>query len=187
MHRRQVSTTSRALSLFVAACVLAACWRPRLESPLPASARPFDPPTVFGEWWAMTAECSGSSAPMASVQFYVVPGVSLFWREGSVVNGFWSRTGNRIVLAEGAVSDGEVVRHEMLHALTNDGRHTRQAFLERCAGVVACLTPCVEAAGGASSSPGAIDVPTRRDTIELPEAPGSKGAEFRTSPNSMRR
>ena len=112
----------------------------------------------------MTAQCSGSSAPRASVQWYVVPGVWVFWREGSVVNGFWSRSGNRIVLAEGAVDDGFVVRHEMLHALTVDGRHTRQAFLERCGGVVACLSPCMEAANAGSSQSGAIDVP-RRDTI----------------------
>jgi hypothetical protein len=101
---------------------------------------------------------------MSSVQWYVVPGVAVFWREGSIVNGFWSRSGNRIVLAEGAVDDGFVVRHEMLHALTNDGRHTRQAFLERCAGLVACLSPCVDAANAGASPSGAIDVP-RRDTI----------------------
>jgi hypothetical protein len=164
MVRPQVTSTSRALFPFLVAGALASCFRPSLESPLPASARRLTPPAIFGEWWAMTTECSGSSAPMSSVQFYVVPGVSLFWREGSVVNGFWTRTGNRIVLAEGAIDDGSVVRHEMLHALTNDGRHTRQAFLERCGGVVACLSPCVEAAGGASSRAGAIDVPSRRDT-----------------------
>lgn len=112
---------------------------------------------------------------MSSVQFYVIPGVSLFWRQGSVINGFWMREGNRIVLAEGAIDDGGVVRHEMLHALTNDGRHTRQAFLERCAGVVTCLTPCVEAANAGSSQSGAIDVPVGRDTVERQKAPRSKG------------
>ena len=165
MVRRQDISTSRALLLFFAACVLAACWRPRLESPLPASAQRLTPPAVFETWWAMTSQCSGSSAPMSSVQWYVVPGVSVFWREGSVVNGFWSRNGNRIVLSEGAVDEGSVVRHEMLHALTNDGRHTRQAFLERCAGVVACMSPCVEAANAGSSQSGAVDVPVRRDTV----------------------
>ena len=165
MVRRQVIRTSRALFLFFAVCMLAACWRQRLETALPSSAQRLTPPAVFEQWWTMTAQCSGSSAPLSSVQFYVVPGVSLFWRSGSVINGFWSRAGNRIVLAEGAIEDGGVVRHEMLHALTNDGRHTRQAFLERCAGVVTCLTPCIEAANaGASQAGGALDVPARRDT-----------------------
>ena len=93
----------------------------------------------------MTAECSGKASSLSTVQWFVVPGVSLFWRDGSVVNGYWSREGNAIVLAEGAVEDGAVVRHEMLHALQDDGRHTR-SFVERCAGVVGCMSACVQAA-----------------------------------------
>jgi hypothetical protein len=65
----------------------------------------------------------------------------------------------------------------MLHALEVDGRHTRRAFIERCGGVVSCMSACIEAAsrspqGGASlprvaASVMAIDVAV--DPIE----PGS--------------
>ena len=94
----------------------------------------------------MTSECSGKTRAFSEMRWFVVPGVSLFWRDGSVVNGFWSREGNKIVLAEGAIDDGEVVRHEMLHALENEGRHTRGAFIERCGGVVSCMSACIDAA-----------------------------------------
>ncbi len=146
MDRRLARSTRRTLILAFAACSVGACHRLRVESPLPATAHRFVAPAIYEKWWAITAECSGTAGSLASVQWFVVPGVSLFWREGSVVNGFWSRNGNRIVLAEGALDDGAVVRHEMLHALEVDGRHTRRAFIERCGGVVSCMTACVEAA-----------------------------------------
>jgi len=145
MVRRLAFRTTRALLLFLAVGALAACFRPRVESSLPTGAQRFSAPPVYGKWWAMTAECSGATSSLSTVQWFVVPGVSLFWRDGSVVNGYWSREGNAIVLAEGALEDGTVVRHEMLHALQDDGRHTR-TFIERCAGVVGCMSACVEAA-----------------------------------------
>lgn len=147
MDRRLVRNTRRTLLLAFAAFSVGACQRLRVESRLPDTAHRFVAPSIYEKWWAMTAECSGTTGSLASVQWFVVPGVSLFWRDGSVVNGFWSRDENKIVLAEGAIDDGAVVRHEMLHALTVEGRHTRRAFIERCGGVVSCQTACIEAAG----------------------------------------
>ena len=149
MVRRLALGTTRALLVVLAVGALAACFRPRVESSLPTGARRFSAPPVYGKWWAMTSECSGATGSMSTVQWFVVPGVSLFWRDGNVVNGYWSREGNAIVLAEGAVEDGAVVRHEMLHALQDEGRHTR-TFMERCAGIVGCMSACVQAARGSA-------------------------------------
>ena len=96
----------------------------------------------------MTAECSGSRQSIESVEWFVVPGVTVFWYQGNLTSGFWSGAGNRIVLAEGAVDDGAVVRHEMLHALQPAAGHSR-AFVRQCGGLVICLSACREAAGRA--------------------------------------
>jgi hypothetical protein len=145
MVRRLARNTRRALLPFLAVGALAACHHARIEAALPTGAQRFTAPLVYEKWWAMTAGCSGSTGSISSVQWFVVPGVSLFWRDGSIVNGYWLRDGNKIVLAEGAMEDGAVVRHEMLHAQQSEGRHTR-AFIEQCGGIVGCLTACVEAA-----------------------------------------
>ena len=146
MHPRQSSSIRLAFFLSVIACSAVACHRPRVD-PLPGTAQPFTAPPVFARWWAMTAECSGASTAMTDVKWFVVPGVSLFWRAGSVINGYWSREDNAIVLAQGAIDDGAVVRHEMLHAMQREGRHLRRDFVEHCGGVVSCLSVCLEAAG----------------------------------------
>jgi hypothetical protein len=43
--------------------------------------------------------------------------------------------------------DGGLVRHEMLHALRSELGHPRDMFLERCGGLVVCLTSCVRDGG----------------------------------------
>jgi hypothetical protein len=176
MDRRLALGTKRVLLLFFVAGFVAACHTTRLESSLPAGAHAFTAPPIYERWWAMTSECSGTSTAMADVKFFVVPGASLFWLEGNVVNGYWSREGNRIVLAEGAIDDGAVVRHEMLHAQQRDGRHTR-SFVERCGGIVGCMSACLEAAGR-GASPGASLPRVAPNALELdvgvdPQEPGS--------------
>jgi hypothetical protein len=86
---------------------------------------------------------------VAAVEWFVVPGVSEFEHEGRLVSGYWSRVSNRVVLAEKAMMDGALVRHEMLHALEHDIGHSRRAFLQRCGGVVVCITSCLRESGSA--------------------------------------
>jgi hypothetical protein len=177
MVRRLAPGTTRALLLAFAAIFAGACQRLRVESPLPATAHRFVAPAVYQQWWALTSECSGASGSLESVQWFVVPGVSLFWRDGSVVNGFWSRDGNKIVLAEGAIDDGEVVRHEMLHALQVDGRHTRRAFIERCGGVVSCMSACIDVASRSPQGGASLPrVPASSMVIDVAVDPGDPGS-----------
>jgi hypothetical protein len=73
--------------------------------------------------------------------------VAQFEHRGAMVSGYWSRAGNHVVLAEIAMLDGALVRHEMLHALLGHGEHSRDAFLERCGGTVVCLAGCLRDVG----------------------------------------
>src|SRR5687767_13898568 len=57
-----------------AAVGLAAC-SSLVDPDLPVNARQFTPPPVYARWWAMTQACSGLSGDLASVSWYVVPGV----------------------------------------------------------------------------------------------------------------
>lgn len=107
----------------------------------------FAPPAVYDLWWSMARECSGRRGSLAGVGWYVVPGTRSIAVNGKSYKGYWYASGNRVVLAEAAVLDGPLVRHEMLHALTGRGGHERGDFLERCGGVVSCEGECLEEAG----------------------------------------
>ena len=137
-----------------------------LDPPLPAGTIRFTLPTVYSAWWSLTAECSGRSGSVSDVEWFVVPGVSEFPHEGRSVSGYWSRVSNRVVLAEKALMDGALVRHEMLHALERNVHHSREAFLRRCGGVVVCITNCLREAGTAPAPrPGLARVPP--DAMEI--------------------
>jgi hypothetical protein len=110
-------------------------------------AQRFEPPPVYHLWWDMVTACSGSRASLSGVQWYVVPGASTVEVRGDRFAGYWSSAGNAIVLAEAAMFDGSLVRHEMLHSITSDAAHPRGAFLGRCGGVVVCDHRCVSEAG----------------------------------------
>ncbi|HWP72809.1 MAG TPA: hypothetical protein VNM36_17000 [Gemmatimonadaceae bacterium] len=149
MRQRLARITRSTLVLFTLVVGVAGCHRAFVAPRLPSTARRFAAPSIYRKWWAMTAECSRSpQQSMESVEWFVVPGVSVFWYQGNLTSGFWSGAGNRIVLAEGALDDGAVVRHEMLHALQPIAGHSR-AFVGQCGGLVICLSACREAAGKA--------------------------------------
>jgi hypothetical protein len=140
-------------SLLVASCT-------RLTAPpLPSGAVAFIAPQVYTTWWKITEACSGIHAEMSTISWYVVPntGVLPF---GSLpdVQGYWSSSGNRIVLAGNYARDGGTVRHEMLHALLRNGRHVRSQFLGACGGIVDCGQGCIADAGPAYVDPDAARV-----------------------------
>lgn len=133
---------------------------------------------------------------MSEISWYDVPGSETVEYPGDEVSGYWSAASNRIVLAGNVKLAGDVVRHEMLHALLRNVRgHPRQYFLERCGGVVSCASSCVTDAGPAPN----IDATTERVTSDvlklfvsvLPSSPSSSvdGGVFTvivtaTNPNS---
>ncbi len=103
----------------------------------------FLPPAAYQLWWEITVQCSGRRAPLSRVRWYVVPGARTVAFDGEQYAGYWSSAGNSIVLAEAAMFDGPLVRHEMLHSLIQAGTHHREEFLERCGGVVLCDERCI--------------------------------------------
>lgn len=123
------------------------------EPKLPAGAVPFDPPGQYRIWWEIVQECSGRTGDIQAVSWYRVPGTNML-PQGSNVTGVWFRKGNAIVLADGSVMTGEVVRHEMLHALLQGGGHPREAFQTGCGGIVSCGADCQADGGGAIPLPG---------------------------------
>jgi hypothetical protein len=134
--------------LFLALPLLEAC---DLTGPaLPAGAEHFVPPAAYQQWWQLTEECSGSSGSFADVRWYRVPGVDVIpLGDGTSVNARWDASGNRIILAGDTEFAGDLVRHEMLHALLRSGGHPRNAFIARCGGVVVCAQECIADAGPA--------------------------------------
>ena len=115
-------------------------------------AEQFTPAAVYREWWALTEACSGLQGDFTRITWFRVPGAESIPRDdGTLVNGYWEGVSNRIVLAGNSERFGDLVRHEMLHALLQSGRHARDAFIGRCGGTVACDDTCIKDAGPPAS------------------------------------
>jgi hypothetical protein len=121
--------------------------------PFPAQATPMVPPEMYRAWWTLTEECSGSRGDFAAIRWYVIPGETFFPGHPGV-NAVYYSGSRRTVVTERAMYDGQVIRHEMLHALTGleHGRHPRQQFRVNCAGIVACDDDCVSDGGAAPAA-----------------------------------
>jgi hypothetical protein len=171
MRTRHSAIALPLLPLALAACESATAPR------LPAGAVRFTPPSIYRQWWALTEQCSGRQGDYDAISWYVVPDAnSLPGTKG--LNGIWYGD-NRIVLAGAydGISAGDLVRHEMLHALVREGGHPRDMFVRRCGGVVVCIGECLSDAGPpAPPDPAARVMPasTLEVTVDVaPEAPGS--------------
>ena len=124
---------------------------------LPVGAVQLVPPAPYAMWWQLTEQCSGLEASFTSVRWYVVPGAAEIVVDGRSYQGYWWPNGNRIVLAEHAALNGPLVRHEMLHAITGRGDHSRNQYMSRCGGIVSCSGEC-ETEVGPRPEPG-VDAP----------------------------
>jgi hypothetical protein len=148
-------------------------------SPVPAGAMAFTPPPEYRLWWLMTETCSGRQGNLGDVSFYVVPGVDrVTTASGEVVQSYWQTRSHRIILSESVQLNGQVVRHEMLHALLGDvPGHPRDEFLYRCGGIVNCPAVCLDRATTDPPDPNSYTV-LPPDSLEVratltPTAPSS--------------
>ncbi len=55
--------------------ILTACFAFSPTEPFPPNAVPLAPPIQYGLWWQMVESCSGLSGDLATVRWYVQPGV----------------------------------------------------------------------------------------------------------------
>lgn len=86
---------------------------------------PFDPPPVYGEWYAQTAVCVGELGDFSQVKWFVVPHyMPLGDRDRA---GRWVAP-HRIYVARDELGREWVIRHESLHDLLQDGSHPTPPF-----------------------------------------------------------
>lgn len=115
---------------------LSACADP-YDSFAPGGAKRFTPPSYYLALWKQTEACSGRTADYNAVSWYALPAGASWSSEYGETLGAWSERDNRITLRAELVDDSLLVRHEMLHAILHDGRHTVEFFLTRCGELVA--------------------------------------------------
>ena len=90
--------------------------------------RPFDPPTVYAEWWSATEGCAGKEGRLERIAWYLAASLS---GDGRSARGRWSPP-HEIILVAGYEEDELVVRHEMLHDLLEGDRLHRADAWRRC-------------------------------------------------------
>lgn len=166
----------RSVPVLILLAAAAAC--DSMAPRLPPGAERFTPPAVYRQWWALTEACSGRSGRFGDVRWYRVPGATdIPLGDGTMVNGLWDPEGSRIVLAGGSVLEGDLVRHEMLHALLRSGGHDRAAFVGRCGGTVVCIGPCLTEGGPAPPpDPAAVAVAPTALEMGVEVSPTNPGA-----------
>jgi hypothetical protein len=139
----------RLVSLLVS--LLVGCETP-VEPPAPADLVAFNPPRRFAAWWQLVESCAGRTGDFNAVRWYIAPDAHELRVGGEDFQGYWWSRGNRIALAEHWRFDGQLVRHEMLHALVGSG-HAPVYFRDRCGGIVSCDGDCATEAGDPYSAP----------------------------------
>ena len=113
---------------------------------------------------------------LSAINWYQVPGARTFQHRTGPVTGYWTSSGNRIVLAGDALHWGDVVRHEMLHALLQRGGHPRATFIGKCGGVVICTDTCLTAETAPEADPETMHVLPAQLEVSVdvePHTPGS--------------
>lgn len=167
MHKTyKLAACSLIVTLSVASCDQV------VDPDLPSSATSFTPPPAYTLWWKMTEACSGVSGSFADVEWYQVPDGVPLELDGEPVSAYWSAGSNRVTVSSGLVRNGQIIRHEMLHALMKSKGHPRDAFLEACAGTVECTLKCVVDAGAgavvspADASPSDLEVTAIMDPVQ---------------------
>ena len=126
-----------------------------VTEPLPAGATTLIPLPVYSLWWSMAESCSGLNRPMADVSWYSVPGAE-FAAGSDTLDAAYQVDKNRIIIGDNWLTNGSIVRHEMLHALVHQAggtTHPRAYFLEKCAGVVSCDQDCIASSDAAPIPP----------------------------------
>jgi hypothetical protein len=148
MRRSRAALLHRTLSPLSAAAILA-CGE-IADPQLPSGAVPMDPPSVYSMWWRLTEACSGVNGDFDSVRWFQLTDVPQFAVRDTLYQSYWWANGNRIVIVGAKRLTGQLVRHEMLHALTGP-HHQREYFVDKCGGVVACEANCLQEAGPPST------------------------------------
>jgi hypothetical protein len=160
--------------------LLAACGDGPTAPSLPVGAVEISPPAFYQGWWNLTEACSGRSASMSKVRWYVMPGVTLFDLKGQLVSGYSVASSNLIVLAANVVDEGRSVRHEMLHQLLGPGitGHPRSEFVGKCGGTVYCSSRCMGDGGPPpAADPAAISLTPRELDVSVEVTPANPSLE----------
>jgi hypothetical protein len=143
VHKSRATALHHTVSLLSAAAILA-CGE-IADPQLPSGAVPMDPPSVYAMWWRLTEVCSGVNGDFESVRWFQLPDAPQFAVHDTLYQSYWWLNGNRIVIVGAKRFAGQLVRHEMLHALTGP-HHQREYFVDKCRGVVACEANCLKEA-----------------------------------------
>lgn len=88
----------------------------------------FDPPPAYRLWWAEIRDCSGIAHPVIpfeALQFYAVGPDTTFLDSALTVYAAYgiAHHWNAITIAAPLLMRGDIVRHEMLHAITSPFRN----------------------------------------------------------------
>jgi hypothetical protein len=114
-------------------------------APLPAGAVRMDPLPQYQMWWQFTEQCSGLTGDMSTIQWFRVPATGTL--NDDHADGIFYTESRRIVLAGDSIASGQLVRHEMLHALGATPGHPAAYFQDRCGGIVDCQAACLSDGG----------------------------------------
>lgn len=132
-------------------------------------------PVQFQSWWRMVEACSGVHGDLDAVSWYRER-TGVITVDGEQYDGYWFGAGNRIVLASDAEFDGRIVRHEMLHALLQNGGHPEEYFVTRCGALAPCGSACHSSESNRGVPADARQIPSESLSVVISLAPSGAPA-----------
>ena len=151
----------RLVVLAVSFCLLLSACSGFEEPDFPESAIPFAPPPEYRVWWEVLEGCSGHRARFDDIRWFKAPFGDIR-PDGKLAYGVWFARSNRIAVISNWESNA-LVRHEMLHAILQDGSHPDEFFKQRCGDLVLCGRDCPRA----EAPPNAVPVSLGDLELEL--------------------
>lgn len=119
------------------------------EPPLfPPDATQYTPPLRYRTLWRTVESCGGSSGDFEAVSWWATQRSPAGAGQPDAAGAWWPDR-NAIYIKTPFLNSDQVIRHEMLHAVLQDGAHGA-VFLGACGGLVVCEANCEEDAGGRS-------------------------------------
>jgi hypothetical protein len=114
------------------------------EPTLPSNAVETAALPQYAMWWQMTESCSGVTKPFSDIRWSYIPGGDAIVADGETAYGFYFGNSSHILVGEKNLSNGPLIRHEMLHALVGGTDHPPPYFRDKCGGIVECGPSCQE-------------------------------------------
>ncbi len=101
---------------------------PSTQPPVSGASR-FEPPEKYTTFWKTLEGCARIKGNYKAIAWFKADSVTV---DGTDYNAYWFGKWNRVVIRSDRLDNDATIKHEMMHALIQNGGHPATYFSGRC-------------------------------------------------------